>query len=88
MKYSFNEESWKEYLHWHDTDKKIFKKINDLIKTISRSPYEGIGNPEALKHEYQGYWSRRINREHRLIYKVTETEIVIVKCRFHYRKLK
>lgn len=84
MKYIFVDESWDDYLYWQLTDKKILKKINELIKDISRTPYEGIGKPEPLKYKYSGYWSRRIDLEHRLIYKVVGDEIWISKCRFHY----
>ena len=84
MKYIFVDESWQDYLYWQQTDKKILKKINDLIKDISRTPYEGLGKPELLKYKYAGYWSRRIDLEHRLIYKVVNNEIWIAKCRFHY----
>lgn len=84
MKYSFVDESWEDYLYWQKTDKKILKRINLLIKDISRQPYEGIGKPESLKHNYRGYWSRRITDEHRLIYQVQDDELRILKCRFHY----
>lgn len=84
MKYVFVEESWEDYLYWQQTDKKKLKKINELLKDISRNPYDGIGKPEALKHKYAGFWSRRIDEEHRLIYRVEEDEVQIVKCRFHY----
>lgn len=84
MKYVFVDESWEDYLHWQKNDKKILARINNLIKDISRNPYEGIGKPEPLKHKYHGYWSRRITKEHRLIYQVVEDEIHIAKCRFHY----
>ncbi|MBP6128396.1 Txe/YoeB family addiction module toxin [Flavobacterium sp.] len=84
MKFVFVEESWEDYLYWQKTDKKMLQKINSLLKDISRTPFEGIGKPEALKHKYRGFWSRRIDQEHRLIYKVTDTEILIAKCRFHY----
>jgi len=84
MKLCFVDESWEDYLYWQKTDKKMLARINKLIKDISRSPYEGIGKPEALKHKYRGYWSRRIDEEHRLIYRITDIEIWIVKCRFHY----
>ena len=84
MKYTFADESWEDYLHWQKTDKKILKKINDLIKDISRNPYSGTWEPEALKYKYKGWWSRRINKEHRLIYQVKNDEILIAKCRFHY----
>ena len=62
----------------------MFKRINNLLKEISRTPFDGIGKPEALKYKYKGFWSRRIDGEHRLIYKVNEDEILIAKCRFHY----
>ncbi len=84
MKYSFVDESWEDYLYWQKTDKKILKRINMLIKDISRKPYDGIGKPEPLKHNYRGYWSRRITDEHRLIYQVQDDEVRILKCRFHY----
>ena len=84
MKYTFVDESWEDYLHWQKVDRKMVKRINALIKDISRQPYEGIGKPEPLKHNYRGYWSRRIDEEHRLIYQVQDDEIRIVKCRFHY----
>lgn len=84
MKYIFVDESWQDYLYWQQTDKKVLKKINDLIKDISRTPYEGLGKPEPLKYKYAGFWSRRIDLEHRLIYKVVNNEIWIAKCRFHY----
>lgn len=84
MKYVFVEESWEDYLFWQKNDKKKLKRINDLLKDISRSPYDGIGNPEALKFKYSGFWSRRIDEQHRLIYQVKDNEILIAKCRFHY----
>jgi toxin YoeB len=84
MKYVFAEESWEDYLYWLETDKKMVSRINELLKDISRNPYEGIGKPEPLKYKYRGFWSRRINDEHRLIYQVRQEEILIAKCRFHY----
>ena len=84
MKYVFVDESWEDYLYWQKNDKKILTKINSLINNFARNPYEGIGKPEPLKHKYQGFWSRRITEEHRLIYRVMNDEIQIVKCRFHY----
>lgn len=84
MRYTFVDESWEDYLYWQKTDKKKLKRINDLLKDISKSPFEGIGKPEPLKHKYSGFWSRRIDDEHRLIYKYGENEILIAKCRFHY----
>ena len=84
MKYVFVDESWEDYQYWLNTDKKILKRIDDLIKDISRNPFAGIGKPEPLKHKYKGYWSRRITDEHCLIYQVKGDEILILKCRFHY----
>jgi toxin YoeB len=84
VKFVFVEESWEDYLYLQKTDKKILGRINALLKEISRTPFSGIGKPEPLKHKYKGYWSRRIDGEHRLIYKVTNDEIYIAKCRFHY----
>lgn len=85
MKLCFVDESWEDYLYWQKTDKKMLLRINKLIKAICKTPYEGIGKPEALKYKYRGFWSRRINDEHRLIYRVTDhDEIWIVKCRYHY----
>ena len=84
MKISFVDESWEDYLYLQKVDKKLLKRINNLIKDISRNPYDGIGKPEPLKHKYRGFWSRRIDDEHRLIYRVVEDEVWIVKCRFHY----
>lgn len=84
MKYIFVDESWEDYLFWQKTDKKIVASINELLKNISRNQFSGIGKPEPLKYKYKGYWSRRIDNEHRLIYKVREGEILIAKCRFHY----
>lgn len=84
MKLCFVDESWGDYLYWQKTDRKTLGKINKLIKEIMRTPYEGTGKPEALKHKYRGLWSLRIDQGHRLIYRVLEEEIWIVKCRFHY----
>jgi toxin YoeB len=84
MKYIFVDESWEDYLYWQSTDKKMLAKINALLKEISRNPFSGTGKREPLKFKYKGYWSRRIDGEHRLIYKVQGDEILIAKCRFHY----
>ncbi|MFV8364716.1 Txe/YoeB family addiction module toxin [Flavobacterium sp. ZT3P35] len=84
MKYAFVDESWEDYLYWQKIDKKKVKKINDLLKDISRNPFEGIGKPEPLKHKYAGFWSRRIDDEQRLIYRFIDDEIQILKCRHHY----
>jgi len=81
---SWADHAWDDYLYWQQTDKKILKRINLLIENIKRHPFEGTGNPEPLKHNWSGYWSRRINREHRLVYKVLDESIIIVQCRYHY----
>jgi len=84
VKYIFVDESWEDYLYWQKTDKKVLSKINSLLKDISRNPYSGLGKPEPLKYKYKGFWSRRIDCEHRLIYQVKDDAIIIAKCRFHY----
>ena len=84
MRFVFVDASWDDYLYWQKNDKKKVKKINDLLNDISRSPFEGLGKPEPLKHKYSGFWSRRIDDEHRLIYKYENDEIQILKCRHHY----
>ena len=84
MKYVFVEESWEDYLYWQKTDKQKIKRINELLKDIARHPFEGMGKPEPLKFKYSGFWSRRIDEEHRLIYRVSNDEIHIAKCRYHY----
>ena len=84
MKFIFVDESWEDYLYWQKTNKNYVKKINELLKDISRTPFSRLGKPEPLKHKYKGFWSRRIDSEHRLIYTVKDNEILIAKCRFHY----
>jgi len=84
VKLIFSEHAWNDYLHWQKSDKKILKRINTVIKDIQHSPFEGIGKPEPLKHALSGYWSRRINDEHRLVYKVTGDSILIAQLRYHY----
>lgn len=84
MNINWTETAWNDYLYWQSIDKKKLKRINELLKAILREPFSGIGNPEALKYDLQGYWSRRIDSEHRLVYSVNENEIVIVACRYHY----
>ena len=81
---SWATDAWEDYLYWQSTDKKILKRINRLIKDITRQPFIGIGDPEPLKHNWTGYWSRRINKEHRLVYKVRDKQILIAQCRYHY----
>jgi toxin YoeB len=80
----FVPKAFKEYQEWIQTDRKTALRIGDLIKDILRSPFEGIGKPEALKHQFKGTWSRRIDHEHRLIYIVTENSIIIISCYSHY----
>jgi len=80
----FADHAWEDYLHWQKTDKKMVKRINSLIKEIQRSPFDGIGKPEPLKHALSGYWSRRINDEHRIVYKVDSDSVYIAQLRFHY----
>jgi toxin YoeB len=84
MKIVFTDESWEDYLFWQQTNLKILGRINELIKESFRTPFSGKGKPEPLKHKYKGFWSRRITEEHRLIYRVKDDKIQIVKCRFHY----
>jgi len=84
MMLTWAEKAWEDYLYWQARDKKTLKRINTLLKDIQRQPFEGLGDPEPLRHGWSGYWSRRIDREHRLVYKVTERAIVVVQCRYHY----
>lgn len=81
---SWTELAWEEYIYWQSTDKKILKRINELVKDIKRSPFNGIGKPEPLKFEFSGKWSRRIDDIHRLIYQIKDNEIIIFQCRYHY----
>lgn len=84
MNITFSENAWEDYLSWQNENKKMLRKINDLIKDIKRHPFEGIGKPEPLKFDLKGFWSRRIDREHRLVYQITGNEVQIYSCRFHY----
>lgn len=86
MKLVFTESAWNDYLWFQENNRRLLKRINTLIKEAMRTPSEGIGKPERLKANLSGYWSRRINEEHRLVYGVTETELVVISCRFHYQK--
>ena len=81
---SWHEKAWSQYLSWQDTDKKTVKNINKLLKEIMREPFAGIGKPEPLKHQWQGWWSRRIDSVNRLVYKVDGDNLLIAQCRFHY----
>ena len=80
----FEVSAFEDFNYWAVTDKKLHRKIVTLIRDIERSHFTGLGKPEALKRDWQGYWSRRINQEHRLVYRVTDTEITIAACRYHY----
>jgi len=84
MTITFSHNSWEDYLSWQVEEKKTLKKINVLIRDIQRTPYEGAGKPEPLKYDLAGFWSRRIDREHRLVYQVIGLEILIYSCRYHY----
>ena len=84
MKILFTEKAWGEYLEWQQSDRRILKRINELIRDIQRTPFQGIGKPEPLKHELTGLWSRRIDLEHRLVYKVENDVLSISHCRHHY----
>lgn len=88
MNLVWDEDAWDDYLYWQQTDKKLLKRINDLIKDIKRSPFHGIGKPEALRFDLAGKWSRRINDEHRIVYEVNEkifkNSIVIYQCKYYY----
>ncbi|MBD5804180.1 Toxin YoeB [Azoarcus sp. Aa7] len=84
MRLTFHPQAWEDYLHWQQNDKQILKRINALIRDILRDPYDGIGKPEALKFNFSGYWSRRIDDEHRIVYKVIDDEVIIAQVRGHY----
>ena len=84
MTVSFGETGWEDYMYWQATDHRKLARINTLIRDAARSPFDGIGKPEPLRNEWAGYWSRRIDREHRLIYRVEGEILYIAQCRFHY----
>ena len=84
MKLIFSEQAWDDYLYWQKTNKKLLERINTLIKDVSRSPFSGIGKPEPLKNALSGYWSRRINVEHRIVYKVSDGALMIAQLLYHY----
>jgi len=81
---SWTQDAWEDYEYWQKTSKEKVKQISKLIKAIKRDPFEGIGKPEPLKHDLAGYWSRRIDQEHRLVYEVQDDAIILVQCRYHY----
>ncbi|MFC0181016.1 Txe/YoeB family addiction module toxin [Thorsellia kenyensis] len=84
MNITFSDQAWEDYIYWQKIDKRLTKKINDLIKEIKRTPFEGTRKPEPLKHNLAGFWSRRINEEHRIIYEISNSAILIASCRYHY----
>jgi len=84
MTLTFSQSAWEDYLYWQTTDKKMLKRINALIKAIQRAPFDGIGKPEPLKHSLSGFWSRRINDEHRLVYAINDETLLIAQVRYHY----
>lgn len=84
MKITFSKNAWEDYLSWQKDDKKMLRKINDLIKDIQRTPHDGLGKPEPLKFDLTGYWSRRIDQEHRIVYQFQDGELLIYSCRYQY----
>lgn len=86
MRLVFTERGWDEYQHWQQSDPRILRKLNALLKECSRTPYEGTGKPEALRDDFSGWWSRRITEEHRLVYRVEGDSLTIAQCRYHYHK--
>lgn len=84
MKFIFAEQAWEDYIFWQSTDKQMVKRINLLVREIAREPFEGIGKPEPLRHALSGYWSRRINDEHRIVYKIQDDCLLIAQLRYHY----
>lgn len=84
MKILFSERAWEDYLYWQQIDKKMLNRVNSLIKDIQRNPYSGIGKPESLKHGLSGYWSRRIDDEHRILYKIEDDTLLLAQISYHY----
>ena len=84
MRLIFSQDAWEDYLYWQKNDRKLLNRVNLLIRDILRAPFEGVGAPEPLKHGLTGYWSRRINGEHRLVHKVEGESVMIAQCRYHY----
>jgi len=85
MNIRFSEQAWDEYLYWQQNDRAMMRRVNQLIREIRREPFSGIGQPEALRFQWPGYWSRRLDQEHRLVYRIVEGELEIAQCRYHYR---
>ena len=86
MKIRFDEQGWEDYIHRIEADRRMTRRINALIKDITREPFDGIGRPEPLKHQFAGFWSRRIDGEHRLVYQIQDETVIIIQCRFHYER--
>ena len=84
MRLIFSERAWEDYLYWQETDRRLVARINSLIREIQREPFSGMGKPEPLKHAFKGYWSRRINDEHRIVYKIEDDSVLIAQLRYHY----
>ena len=86
MRLTFQAHGWEDYLHWQETDRKMLRKLNGLIRECLRTPFTGTGKPEPLKGEFAGWWSRRIDQEHRLVYRITDDALLIAQCRYHYSR--
>lgn len=84
MTVAFHPLAWEDYLHWQDADRRVLRKLNALIRECRRTPFTGTGKPEPLKNEFQGWWSRRIDQEHRLVYRMRGEVLEIAQCRYHY----
>ena len=84
MKLIFSERAWEDYLYWQETDRQLVARVNRLIQEIQREPFSGVGKPEPLRHAFQGYWSRRINDEHRVVYRIQDDSVLIAQLRYHY----
>lgn len=86
MRYVFLSRGWEDYHHWIDTDRRMLRRLNKVIEDCARSPFSGLGKPEPLTGDFAGWWSRRIDGEHRLVYRVTGDDLIIAQCRFHYER--
>jgi toxin YoeB len=84
VKLIFSDQAWEDYLYWQTQDKKMLERINKLIRESQRTPFEGLGKPEALKHALSGFWSRRITEEHRMVYKIEDDGLLLAQLRYHY----
>lgn len=86
MRLTWLPKGWDDYLHWQENDRKMLRRVNEVIRDTLRDPFDGVGKPEPLRHHLKGWWSRRITQEHRLVYKVEDGSLLIMQCRFHYDK--